>query len=52
MVEEQEEQKMQIDSSAPGKKRTYKESFLPEQLSSKFSSKWDLISYMSEHRKL
>ena len=48
MVENQE---MQISSADPAKKRKFRESFCPEEFSNKFSSKQDLYSYMSEHRK-
>ena len=48
MVENKE---MQISSADPARKRKYKESFCPEELTHKFSSKQDLYTYMSEHRK-
>ena len=48
MVENKE---MQISSADPARKRKYKESFCPEELTHKFSSKLDLYTYMSEYRK-
>ena len=42
---------MYISSANPAKKRSYRESFCPEEFTHKFSSKQDLHIYMSEHRK-
>ena len=48
MVENQE---MKLVSHEPAKKRKFKQSFCPEEFTTKFSSKQDLYTYMSEHRK-
>ena len=42
---------MYLSSANPAKKRSYRESFCPEEFTHKFSSKQDLHIYMSEHRK-
>ena len=42
---------MQIDQMSKSKKRSYREAFLPDELASRFKSKYDLRQYMSEHRK-
>ena len=48
MVENQE---MKLVSHEPAKKRKFRQSFCPEEFTTKFSSKQDLYTYMSEHRK-
>ena len=42
---------MYLSSANTAKKRSYRESFCPEEFTHKFSSKQDLHIYMSEHRK-
>ena len=46
-----EDQHMYLSSANTAKKRSYRESFCPEEFTHKFSSKQDLHIYMSEHRK-
>ena len=48
MVENHEMKNMSVSQN---KKRKYRESFSPFELTQKFSSKQDLHIYMSEHRK-
>ena len=42
---------MQVDQVSKSKKRSYREAFLPDELASRFKSKYDLRQYMSEHCK-
>ena len=42
---------MLLTSNEPASKRTYKQTFCPEEFTNKFSSKQDLYTYMSEFRK-
>ena len=46
-----EENSMQVDQVSKSKKRSYREAFLPDELASRFKSKYDLRQYMSEHCK-
>ena len=46
-----ETESMQVDQVSKSKKRSYREAFLPDELASRFKSKYDLRQYMSEHRK-
>ena len=49
MVENTE---MRIDSGTGAVRRDYKTAFCPEELVQKFSSKQDLLTYFSDHRRL
>ena len=49
MVENTE---MHTDTGIHAIKRDYRTAFRPEELANKFSSKKDLLTYLSEHRKL
>ena len=42
---------MQVNQVSKSKKRSYREAFLPDELASRFKSKYDLRQYMSEHCK-
>ena len=40
---------MQLDADRGAARRDYKTAFIPSELAHKFSSKHDLLTYLSEH---
>ena len=46
---ENTEMRMRIDESTNAVKREYRTAFRPDELANKFSSKKDLLTYLSDH---